>query len=92
MLEPEIKVTKINNRWHARLFHRHRIFNEMACADKRDIGFICHEMLRWFDKLGGVSKLAYSSRARWPKHTMRPFGKIWYKNKLDEEKARLHNG
>jgi hypothetical protein len=76
------KITKINNRWHCRLLKNDNVIDEMICSNKCDIGFCCHEMLRWYDKLGGVDKMASSSRARWHK-TNRPIGKIWYKSQLE---------
>lgn len=44
--QEEIKVTKINKRFHARLIVNGAIHDEMACSLKRDIGHICREMLR----------------------------------------------
>ncbi len=83
-MEPEIKVTRIKNRWHSRLFFNNKIIDEMACECSNDIGFICREMLRWFDKLGGESNFASQARKR----QTSPIGKIWYKRKLDEEKKK----
>ena len=86
-MEPVIKVTKIKNRYHARLFFKEKIFDEMACEYRQDIGLICKEMLRWFDKLGGES--VYADKARHRQSTNREYaGKVWYKNKLDLEKER----
>jgi hypothetical protein len=84
--EPEIKVTKIKDRWHARLHFNDSVFDEMACECSEDIGLICKEMLRWFSKSGGNNE--YADKARCRQSTIRPaVGKIWYKVKLDEEKT-----
>ena len=73
----EIKVTRIKNRFHARLYVNGKVFDEMACTEKKDIGFICREMLRWYDKgLGPHSDFASAARSR---QTPRPPGKIWYR-------------
>lgn len=53
--DPSIKVTKIKDRWHARLLYKGEVRDELACDCQQDIGLICKEMLRWFDKLGGTS-------------------------------------
>ena len=75
----DIKVTKIRNRWHARLLDGSKILDEMACISKLDIGWICREMLRWYDKNGGVSKFALAARER---QRGFPTDKIWYYNQL----------
>lgn len=74
--DPEVKVTRIVNKWHARLIYKGVIIDEMACSDREDIGWICREMLRWFDKAGGCSEFAAASRKR---QTSTPLGHIWYK-------------
>lgn len=80
--ELQIKVTKIKNRYHARLIDFDgSIFDEMACSYKLDIGWICREMLRWYSKLGGVSDFAESARDR-QCYTPCPVGKVWYRNSL----------
>lgn len=76
-----IKITRINNRFHARLYLDSDVLDEMACRDKIDIGWICREMLRWFDKCGGVSDMASAARAR---HTTKPKGRVWYKVQLEK--------
>ena len=54
----ETKVTKIKNRWHARLIHVDgRIIDEMACELQEDISYICGVMLRWADKCGWISPI-----------------------------------
>lgn len=75
-----IKVTKICNKWHARLLDDGKVLDEMACASRLDIGWICREMLRWYDKAGNVSKWAASARK---KHVAMPVCKVWYKNQLN---------
>lgn len=77
----DIKVTKIGQRYHARLLQDDgTILDEMACISRLDIGWICKEMLRWFDKNGGISKFAMASRKR--KRDARPVDKVWYYNAL----------
>ena len=79
-MEPEIKVTRIKNRWHARLLLNGHVHSEMACALREDIGHICRTLLRWYDKCGGVSIYAHKSRERLnTKETNfgRPVGKVW---------------
>jgi len=78
-MEPEIKVTKIKNRWHSRLIENAEVLDEMACSEKQDIGWISREMLRWYDKNGGVSDFTSSARKR---QVNDPVGKIWYKKEL----------
>ena len=75
----DIKVTKINKRFPARLIINGAIHDEMACSSKRDIGYICREMLRWYDKSGG-SKWSSSSRKNRGIDT--PINKIWYRKDL----------
>lgn len=79
-----IKVTKINDRWHARLFSpTGEILDEMACSQRKDVGSICRIMLRWHDKLGGMSKYA-----DWSRHRQEPnpiSGRIWYRPQLKYE-------
>ena len=83
----EIKVTRIKNRWHARLKHIDgRVIDEMACEVKEDISFICSEMLRWADKLGWASPMAHAARTRMNKKYRAREGKVWYRTQL--EKAR----
>lgn len=80
--DPTIKVTRIGKRWHARLFHPDgRIIDEMACVLRDDIGWICREMLRWYDKAGWLplSRHAMSARRR---HNTPRNGQVWYRNQL----------
>jgi len=75
----DIKVTKIKNRYHARLIYEEAIIDEMACEEKRDIGWICKEMLMWSDKTGYSCKWTSAARKH---HSTNNVGKIWYRNKL----------
>lgn len=71
-----IKVTNINNQYHARLFLGDKIIDEMSCCEKIDIGWICREMLRWYDKsFYPYSKFASKSRER---QSSSPIGKVQY--------------
>jgi len=86
-MEKEIlstKVTRINDKFHCRLYKKDKVFDEMACNDKRDISFCMSSMLRWYDKLGGSSKMASNARSRLNKKALKPFGKIWYKKDLEK--------
>ena len=87
MEELTTKVTKINNRWHCRLYNVESVFDEMACSDQRDIGYCMKEMLRWYDKLGfePFSKMAIASRHR-IKNNQNIHGKIYYKNDIQAGK------
>lgn len=79
------KVTKINDRWHARLLQLadDELFDEMACDNKENIGYICCTMLRWADKMGWSSPMAHAARER-QKSKPAP-GKIWYHKHLLHE-------
>ena len=83
MNEPEIKVTRINNRWHARLIQDGTVLDEMACSHQADIGRISREMLTWYDKVGGSSEYASKVRSRYSDPYV---GKIWYQNHLEMER------
>jgi hypothetical protein len=69
----------MGSRWIGTLTVKGKIMDSTACALKRDIGWMCREMLRWYDKLGGTSKWAKSARRR---QTSGPSGKIWYRKDL----------
>ena len=62
------KVTRIGKRWHCRLYYNHgngfKVFEEQACTNSLLIGNCCRDMLRWYDKCGGMSKQASASRHR----------------------------
>lgn len=72
-VEPEIRVTKIGNKWHARLLYGEEVRSEMSCDDRADIGWISRELLRMDDKMGGTSKFASAARSR---QTGGPVGKV----------------
>jgi len=75
------KVTRINNKFHVRLLENpNKVVGELVCKNRLDIGFCCHYLLRWYDKLGGESKMAINSRRR-HKCSM-PVGKVWYNGKF----------
>lgn len=84
-MTPKVKVTRIANRWHARLLINNKIFDEMACNTKCDIGWICREMLRWYQKLGGNSAFADAARKR---QSGQPVGRIWWRKDLNENQSR----
>lgn len=71
----DITVTRIKNCYHSRMIVAGRVVKEMACSEKCDIGWISREMLRWYDKLGGVSKFASAARER---QSSKPVGKMWH--------------
>ena len=77
-----ITVTKIKARWHARLTANGVLHSEMACAKREDIGYICRELSRWYDKCGGMSEEAHATRERMGKLTNAtgPVGKIWHES------------
>lgn len=83
-----IKVTKIKDKWHARLFLNNIVIDEMACNVRQDIGYICQEMMRWADKLGGDAYTNATRHRRGIKsenytENMQPVGSIWYSHELD---------
>jgi hypothetical protein len=89
-VEPEIRVTKIKNRWHSRLIVNDKVYDEMACDNSLDIGWICREMLRWYSKMGNISHRAEFARDGFPERRKRamPVGRIWCKYKLEDEKLK----
>ncbi len=80
------KVTKINYKYHCRLFYKNEVFNEMVCKEQKDIRFCIKEMLRWYDKCRGDSQMANASRNRNNLNNNKPIGKIWYNNQLKRVK------
>lgn len=74
------KVTRIDDRYHCRIFHEGKLYDEMACKLKEDIGFCFRYMLRMYDKCGGQSKMADASRFRGK--NLCPRGKIWYSSQI----------
>lgn len=71
-----IKVTKLNNKYHARLYRDDILISEYACNSKLDIGYMCREMLTWQDKLGNGNAWTMSARIRHNKDNS-PVDKIW---------------
>jgi hypothetical protein len=86
-MDPVIKVTKIKNRWHARLWYNNKPGSEMACDTKLDIGWICRELMRWWDKCGGSSYHAHKARERHNsfKGENPPVGNIWEPSEISKE-------
>lgn len=82
----EIKVTRIADRWHARVFSGDMVLDEMACKEKRDIGYICRELLAFQGRLGWNTPRVEAAR-RSPKRNTPPAGKIWHRPELDREKS-----
>lgn len=78
------KVTWINDKYHVRLLEDDYVINEIACKKKIDIGYCISYLLRWYDKLGGESQMAFASRNRtWNQRFGKgPEGKIWYEKEL----------
>lgn len=75
----QIKVTKIKNRYHARLMKLDVVISEMASELRIDIGYICRQLMRWEDKMGG-DEVTSASRNRLntkPDNFRGPVGKIW---------------
>lgn len=86
MDDPRIKVTRIGSRYHIRLWNNNKIYDEMACKLRLDIGWCCRSMLRFFSKCGGNSKFAHAARMRLSSST--PIGKVWFLKHLEEERER----
>lgn len=59
--------------------------SRIACERKEDIGWSCRELLRWFSKLGGISRFAESARRRQNNSTP-PIGKIYHGGKPNKTK------
>ena len=59
-----IRVTRIGNWWHCRVFVDDIVNQEVKVADRGLIGKVFKEMLRDEDKSGNVSELAESARKR----------------------------
>lgn len=78
------KVTWIKDKYHIRLLEHDLLINEMACREKKDVGWCIAYLLRWYDKLGGDSLMATASRRRsWAtRYSTGPVGKIWYEKDL----------
>ena len=70
-----IKVTKINNRFHCRLYNLDKVIDEVACQLRIDIGYVCRDMLRTIDKCGIGDEFTHAARLR---NISSPAGKIFY--------------
>lgn len=81
----EVKVTKIRDKWHTRLLKESEVLDEMACENRIDIGWCCREMMRWHDKMGGMSHFAGASRMR---QLTGAKGRVFYCGELDNIKQR----
>lgn len=82
----EIKITRIGGLYHARLWEGTELRDEMACVLKEDIGYICREMMRWFDKGGGNVESSNCRKRMWRKGGHTAKGRIWYHRQLEEKK------
>jgi hypothetical protein len=58
------KLTRIGNWWHCQVFANGKLYDELRCDTKADIGWCFREIMRWYDKMGGCSKWASSARKR----------------------------
>lgn len=84
-MEPSIKVTRIGTRWHARMLVGGVVRDEMACQLREDIGWICREMLRWYQKMGGASIFAAAARKR---QISGAKGRVWWQGQLNRKSVR----
>lgn len=89
----ETRVTNLGVRYGIQLIdtRTRKVIDEMGCSDKRDTGFCIRYMLRWHDKLGGLSPMAIASRGRQRSEDLNcdtPVGKIWYSSDIAMEKAK----
>lgn len=63
-VEHEVKVTRIGNVYHCRVY-TNGVLNQEAIAENRNqIGYVCKSLLRWEDKCGNISKFASAARER----------------------------
>ena len=60
----DLKVTKILNRFHVRLFMDSILLTEMSCSERVDISWVCRELLRDQDKLGNFNEQTEFARSR----------------------------
>ena len=90
-METSTKVTRINNRWHCRLFVGDKLIDEMACEYRTDVGYCCRTMMRWYDKACGGNEHSRAVRDRmWnkEKYPNGPEGRVWYYPELIAERNR----
>lgn len=85
-VKTQIKVTRIKNNWHARLFVDGLLVDEMSCKLRLDIGWCCRTMMRWADKMGRCNAHTSSARRR---NTGGPVGQVKYLGKYITEKIML---
>jgi hypothetical protein len=72
-----IKVTFLGKGWGVRCFRPDgHIWDETFVETRLEIGPACRDMLRWWDKLGGVSKYADRARHRSTEKELRRKGLI----------------
>ncbi len=74
-----VESTTINDMHHIRLYEDDKVIDEMVCEFKIDINYCRMTMLRWYDKMGGTSKMASSARDRLKggKYNSTPRGRVW---------------
>lgn len=82
----DIKVTRIGKYWHARLFLNGKLYDEMACSSRLDLGKICRIMMRWLDKTGGGNKWTERARRRLNEDDPGFHGKILYRHQIESRK------
>ena len=82
----DIKVTRIGKFWHARLFLNGKLYDEMACSNRMDLGKICRIMMRWLDKTGGGNKWTERARRRLNKDDPGFHGEILYRHQIESRK------
>jgi hypothetical protein len=74
-----LKVTRIGNRWHARLLDDDKVLDEMACNSRLDLKFICKEILRRYNQCERLSRFFKAARKR---QIQGPHGRVWYMTQL----------
>lgn len=60
----EVKVTRIGDVYHCRVFTNGELNQEAIAEDQSQIGYVCKDLLRWEDKCGNISAYATSARSR----------------------------
>jgi hypothetical protein len=60
----EVKVTRIGNVYHCRVFTNGKLNQEAIAQNRSEISYVCKSLLRWEDKCGNFSKFASSARER----------------------------
>jgi hypothetical protein len=60
----EVKVTRIGNVYHCRVFTNGELNQEAIAQNRSEISYVCKSLLRWEDKCGNISKFASSARER----------------------------